>query len=76
MKLLEEVIQWYRMQNHQYADNTQMYIFTPSQTSAVVVLGKYLEAVRSGWRGTGFDSNLARWSGSESLVFLGLVRYL
>lgn len=45
MKLLDEAIKWYGMQHQEYVDNTQLYIFTSSQTSAVVVLDKYLEVV-------------------------------
>lgn len=45
MKLLDEAIKWYGMQHDEYIDNTQLYIFTSSQTSAVMVLANYLEVV-------------------------------
>lgn len=46
MKLLEEVIHWYGIHHHQYADDTPLYTSTPSQISAVEVLAKCLEVVR------------------------------
>lgn len=70
MKLLGEVICWYEIRYHQYADDTHLYNSTPSWTGDIeTVLAKCLEAIKA-WLGRNqLQFNPSKMASQVHLVF-------